>query len=332
MYPLRFKPIFRQYIWGGRRLGTQLGKDIGPEDDYAESWEIVDHGEDQSIVAFGNLQGRTLSSLIDEYGSRLLGNKVKEQIDDPRLPESLQNRFPLLFKFLDANRTLSVQVHPNDDLAMLKEPPDLGKTEAWYVIDADGDAKIFAGLKQGVDPDGLFAAAEAGETDSVLHSFSPQPGDCVFIPAGAVHAIGEGLLVAEIQQSSDTTFRLFDWNRVDKNGNTRELHVQEAVHSTDYNLGPVHPQVPKPTDRDDVKQLVRCSKFVMNRWQTDQPINIFPDDRFRILAVTAGEIQIENDPSGSVLLMGQTALLPACLDKVAIQCNGQAEFLEIYVP
>lgn len=332
MYPLRFEPIFRQYIWGGRRLATSLGKNIGPDGDYAESWEIVDHGNDQSLVAFGQLKSRSLASLISEFGEELLGSKVMEQISDPRRPEDLQNRFPLLFKFLDANRTLSVQVHPNDDLAMLLEPPDLGKTEAWYVLDAEPGAKIYAGLNPGVDSVLLEDAAATGNTDSVLHSFEPKPGDCIFIPAGAIHAIGEGLLVAEIQQSSDTTYRLFDWNRVDQSGNSRELHVNEAVHSTDYNLGPVAPQVPKSTDNPQVEQLVRCKKFEMNRWRTDSPGQIDCAGTFKILAVTKGEVEIEGDPSGEPLLMGQTMLLPASLNRINFTPKLSAEFLEIFVP
>lgn len=332
MYPLRFNPIFRRYIWGGRRLADTLGKQIGEGDDYAESWEIVDHDQDQSVVAFGDLEGQTLNSLIREYQSRLLGKKVFEQITDGRLPDALQYRFPLLFKFLDANRTLSVQVHPDDELAALKEPADLGKTEAWYVVDAQQDAKIYAGLKTGVDSDELRIAADTGKTEEVLNSFHPTAGDCVFIPAGAVHAIGEGLLVAEIQQSSDTTYRLFDWNRVDKQGNARELHVNEAIHATDYRLGPIESQKPKAMSQAQVVELVACDKFVMNRWTTDQPINLFGDDRFRILAITRGELNISGDPSGQPLTLGQTALLPACLEKVDLIPNGEVELLEIYVP
>ncbi len=313
-------------------MGTQLGKPIGADDNYAESWEIVDHGEDQSIVAHGPLRGRTLSSLIDEFGAQLLGQSVHNQIRDPRLPDNLQNRFPLLFKILDAHRTLSVQVHPNDDLAMLKEPPDLGKTEAWYILDAEPGSTIYAGLKPGVDSVKLEEVAKSGETESVLHRFEPKVGDCIFIPAGAVHAIGAGLLIAEIQQSSDTTYRLSDWNRVDKNGDARELHIDEAVHSTDYNLGPVGPSRPKLTDRPHVSQLVRCKQFVLNRWNVDHPVQLDTEGRFRILAVTRGSLSIEGDPAPLPLEVGQTALLPACLNQVTISPEDAAEFLEIYVP
>ena len=281
--------------------------------------------------AFGDLAGNSLTQLIAETGRDLLGEQVHEQVTDPRLPDALLHRFPLLFKFLDANKTLSVQVHPDDDLAMLYEPPDLGKTEAWYVMDAEPDARIYAGLKPGVDADVLASAAAAGETESVLHSFEPKKGDCVFIPAGTIHAIGEGLLVAEIQQASDTTFRLFDWNRVDDQGNARELHVDEAVHATNYNFGPVGPQKSKPTVDPRCSELIRCSKFTMNHWQSDHEVELQRRTSFRIVAIVDGACKVEGEPSGEMLGVGQTLLLPACLGSVQVVPDGRVEFLEIFV-
>ncbi|HMO15711.1 MAG TPA: class I mannose-6-phosphate isomerase [Pirellulaceae bacterium] len=332
LYPLRFQPLFRQYIWGGRRLQTELGKKLDSAGIFAESWEIVDRGMDQSIVEFGDLKGRSLQQLIAEFGPQLLGDYVFEQVTDSRVPEYLQHRFPLLFKFLDAHQTLSVQVHPDDNLAMLLEPPDLGKTEAWYVIDADPQALIYAGLLPGVDPEQLENACTSGATDSVLHSFHPKPGDCVFIPAGTVHAIGAGLLVAEIQQSSDTTYRLFDWNRLDAQGNSRELHINEAIHSTNYHLGPVGPQKPKLTEFPEAVELVNCDKFVLNKWCIEQPMILFTNDCFRILAVVHGSMDVSSDPSGIPLNKGQTMLIPAAQDKIRLHPHEPVEFLEIFVP
>ena len=177
LYPLRFEPLFRRYIWGGRRLGTVLNKPIGSGEDYAESWEIVDHGLDQSVVAFGELR-MPLGDLVADYGPALFGRHHP------------QRQFPLLFKFLDANQSLSVQVHPDDRQAAQLEPPDLGKTEAWVVVHADPGSVIYAGLRDGVDRETLQAAMAAGQTESCLHRFSTQTGDCVFIPAGTVHALG----------------------------------------------------------------------------------------------------------------------------------------------
>ena len=183
LYPLKFRPIFREYLWGGRRLGEVLAKPIGDAPKYAESWEVVDHGEDQSVVVDGPLAGRTLGELIAEHGSALVGKVDSRQ-------------FPLLLKYLDCNRVLSVQVHPDDVYAQQMSPPDFGKTEAWYIVSAEPDAIIYAGLKDGVTVDDLRAACSEGRTEEVLHQLKPSAGDCVFIPAGTVHALGEGLLVS----------------------------------------------------------------------------------------------------------------------------------------
>jgi len=220
MYPLRFAPLFRRYIWGGRRLAEVLDKHIGDQS-AAESWEIVDHQDDQSIVRFGDLAGKSLRDLIAEHGVDLVGDDLMEKISSHNLPDHLQNRFPLLLKFLDANRNLSVQVHPDDRLGATLSPPDLGKTEAWYVMHADPGSKIYAGLKQDVTAESFRAAIESGQTESTLHSFEPQQGDCVFIQAGTQHAIGAGLLIAEIQQASNATFRVYDWGRVGDDGQPR---------------------------------------------------------------------------------------------------------------
>ena len=214
--PLVFTPLYRRYLWGGRRFATSLGRDLPPGDDFAESWELVDRGDDQSVVAHGPFAGVTLGRLMRERGDALYG---------PRSPAS----FPLLFKFLDARRDLSVQVHPDDVRAARLEPPDRGKTEAWYVVDAVPGSRIYAGLRPGIDAHSLAAAVRDGSCADVLHSFEPRAGDSVFIPAGTVHALGAGLLVAEIQQASDVTYRLFDWNRVGADGRARPLHVEAGL-------------------------------------------------------------------------------------------------------
>ncbi len=331
LYPLRFEPIFRQYIWGGRRLGTFLNKPIGDDDDYAESWELVDHANDQSVVANGPLQGKTLSELVKQFAADLLGSKCMAQISSADRPQQLHNRFPLLMKYLDANRVLSVQVHPDDDYATTMETPDLGKTEAWYVIHAEPNSKIFAGLKPGVTKRELRDAVASGETESCLHVITPNAGDCIFIPAGTIHAIGAGLVIAEIQQASDTTFRLFDWNRVDKNGLARPLHIDQSFDVIDFDRGPVDPQVPCPVESQfaEIENLVTCDKFVMNRWKIDRPITIGGDKQFRVITTVNGAIAVQDDPSGEELALGQTMLLPAVCSAQTLTPNGSAEFLEI---
>ncbi len=332
MYPLRFQPIFRHYLWGGRRLASELGKQTG-DTDCAESWEIVDRADDNSIVSDGELAGRSLHELIADQGNELLGAAVWQQINQENWPENLRGRFPLLLKFLDANKTLSVQVHPDDAAGLQKEVPDLGKTEAWYVLDAAPGSIIYAGLIEGVDREALAQAVESKTTDQVLHQIQPRRGDCIFIPAGTVHAIGAGLLIAEIQQSSDTTYRLFDWNRVDDQGNSRPLHIEQALDVTDYGRGPVSVQAAVRSAEPDVSELVRCDKFVMRRWKLSTGSReLTTGGSFRILACVEGQTRIDGDPCGRPLRRGQSMLVPACMEAVQLHTEDQCELLEIGVP
>lgn len=319
-YPLRFAPLFRRYLWGGRRLGSMLGKKIGEGDDYAESWELVDHGDDQSVVSAGPLKGTTLNEIVDKYGPELLGQHAGG------------NQFPLLFKFLDCNRTLSVQVHPNDEQGAKLDPPDLGKTEAWVVLAAEPGSKIYAGLKPGVTREKLAASIEAGNCEKCLHEFEPRVGDCVFIKAGTVHALGAGLVIAEIQQASDTTFRLFDWNRVDVQGKARPLHIAESLAVTDFTRGPVDSQVPAKTDQSNRERLVDCEKFVLDRISLAKPQAVGGDDRFHLLVPLAGAITVAGDTSGKTLKLGQTCLVPAAAGAVEIAPEGDTVVLDIYLP
>jgi mannose-6-phosphate isomerase len=295
-----------------------LGKAIGEGDDYAESWEIVDHGEDQSRVMFGPLAGQKLGDLVRESPRELLG-----------ADHAPAQRFPLLFKFLDAQRDLSVQVHPNDAQASLLEPPDLGKTEAWVILDATPGSRIYSGLKRGFDRNALEREINRGTCELCLNSFEPRPGDCIFIPAGTLHALGAGLLVAEIQQASDTTFRIYDWNRVGADGKSRPLHIQQALDVIDYNLGPVGPQLPQATDRPFAERLVSCDKFVLDRWQITEPQSTVDTGGFHILVVLSGAVQVEGDPSGQLVEAGQTILLPAAVGATRIVPRERAELLDI---
>lgn len=328
LYPLRFEPMFRQYLWGGRRLGTELSKSIGDDGVYAESWEIVDHGDDQSIVANGPLAGASLHELIQRDPVALLGERVAMEIRSASLPENLRNRFPLLLKMLDASRDLSVQVHPNDEQGSQLNPPDLGKTEAWIVIDAIPGSKIYAGLKAGVDRKVFTAAVAGGRTAEVLHSFEPSVGDCIFIPAGTVHAIGAGLLVAEIQQASDTTFRIYDWGRVEANGQPRTLHIKQSLDVIDFESGPVSPITPVPVaDEAAAVTLVDCNKFSLRRYTLREPESIITRGTFQIMAVMSGAIRIASEPSGRILRKGDTMLVPACMERVHINPIEPSELM-----
>lgn len=319
-YPLRFEPLFLRYLWGGRRLQSVLGKQLADGDDYAESWEIVDHGAHQSMVAAGELDGMSLHELVTEHGKELFGRHHP------------QPQFPLLFKFLDAHRNLSVQVHPNDEQARRLDPPDLGKTEAWLVLHAEPGSLIYAGLKRGFDRQAFEREVRRGTAELCLHRFEPRAGDCIFIPAGTVHALGAGLIVAEIQQASDTTFRIFDWNRAGPDGQPRPLHIEQALEVIDYDTGPVAASEPQPTDRGHVSRLVACEKFVLDRWEFDTPQSIGDDDRFHILAVLAGAVRVAGDPTAQPLTTGQTALLSAAADACLLVPDSQSIMLDMYLP
>ena len=317
-YPIKFKPVFKQTIWGGRRLGRQLGKPIGPEADYAESWEVVDHGNDQSTVENGPLAGQTLAELIAGHRHWLMGDDVP------------QGSFPLLLKYLDCNRVLSVQVHPCDEFGSQMETPDLGKTEAWYIVAAEPDSLIYAGLKPGVDRQALETAIERGETEQALHSFHPSVGDIIFIPAGTVHALGAGLLVAEIQQSSDTTFRLFDWNRVDSSGQTRPLHLAQGLQVTDYQSGPVAPRRCDPSV-DGWQQIVECEKFVLRVIERGRD-TVAGDRKFHIVTVPRGEATLRSSEGVMQLTTGSTVLLPAEINSCDVSVAGDSTVLEAHLP
>lgn len=320
LYPLRFQPLFKEYLWGGRRLGELLDKPIGEGPTYAESWEAVDHGDDQSVVANGPLAGKTLHEIVVERGKELFGRHFPQPV------------FPLLFKFLDAKQTLSVQVHPNDEQGAKLDPPDLGKTEAWVVLATEPGSKIFAGLRSGVDRKALASAIETGTSDQCLHVIEPNVGDCVFIRAGTVHALGAGIVIAEIQQASNTTFRLFDWNRVDKDGKSRPLHIAESLEVTDYARGPVEPQTPQSTGEAGVERLVECDKFVLDRSTRTKPLMLDLANRFHLLATLDGVVEIATSGFSMILPKGQTTLIPACCEQVTLTPRGKSTWLDMYLP
>ena len=337
LYPLKFRPVFKRYLWGGRRLGTVLGKPIGEGNDYAESWEIADHEQGESVVANGPLEGTTLRELVLKRGADLFGKHAP------------QPRFPLIFKYLDANQNLSVQVHPDDAAAAKLQPPDFGKTEAWVVLDAQPGSRVYAGLTYGMTRDSLAREVAAGRTEICLQSFEPRVGDCLFIPAGTVHALGAGLLIAEIQQASDTTWRLYDWGRMGADGRPRQLHVEQALDAIDYSTRAIHPQRPQALlDQPHVERLVQCDKFILDRWRLEKMHTLGGDERFHILSVLEGEVllsrsgeAVQSHVAGSStsdevsllsLIRGQTVLLPASIGAVTIAPRERAALLDMYLP
>jgi mannose-6-phosphate isomerase len=321
--PLRFQPILRRLIWGGRRLGTVLHKPIGEGSDYAESWELSDYHDQVSVVSEGALAGTTLRELVRMRGRELLGP----------VPGA-RDQFPLLVKFIDAHEPLSVQVHPDDETGR-RLANDNGKTEAWVIIAADPGSLIYAGLKPGVGRDELSRALDSGDVERLLHRFEPKPGDSILIEAGTVHAIGAGVLLAEIQQMSDATFRVFDWNRVGADGKPRPLHIREAMESIDFDRGPVDPIVPEAGQGpggETREHLARSPYFALERLRLDRPAIVGRTDRFTILMGLEGGSDLVQGEHRVGLDLGQTLLLPAAVGPCRIVPRGAATVLTCVLP
>jgi len=307
-------------VWGGRRLGEVLGKILPEEHAYGEAWEISDHGSHHSVVAGGPWHGRSLRQLMEQERPALLG------------PHAADHRiFPWLVKYLDARDWLSVQVHPGDELVAELWPGEGGKTEAWFVLDAEPDSCIYAGLLPGVDRARFRRALEAGRAQNCLHQLRPRPGDCLFLPAGTVHAVGGGVLLAEVQQTSDATFRLFDWNRRDAQGRSRTLHIEQGLACTDWQRGPVQPIRPAGyPDRagaahpaEPLRQtLVECPYFALEYVRNTRPFALGGTGRLQAVLVLHGRGQLHGPGTEQTLTAGETLLLPASLPVWQCQPDG----------
>jgi len=322
MYPLRFQPILRRLIWGGRRLGTVLHKPIGSESDYAESWELADYHEQVSVVEDGSLAGSRIRELIRNRGGELLGKAIAPC-----------DQFPLLVKFIDAHENLSVQVHPNDEQGR-RLANDSGKTETWVILDTMPGSLIYAGLKRVVGPDEFAQAIRSGAVEPLLHRFEPRPGDSILIEAGTMHAIGAGVLLAEFQEMSDATFRVYDWGRLGSDGKPRPLHIREALESIDFKRGPVNPIVPEkePIPGGTRERLARSPYFALERLSLNGPTCVGTLDRFTIVMGLNGSCDVEHDNECVRLDFGQTLLLPAALGQCVVTPRGAATVLTCVVP
>lgn len=327
-YPFRFEPFFQNYLWGGRNLATRLGKRLPPDGVWAESWEIIDHPHHQSIIINGRFAGQSLGELIRREPARILGPGMQPG-----------GRLPLLLKYLDCQQVLSVQVHPSDAYAQKMNPPDFGKTEAWYIVDSQPGAVLYAGLQSGVTPGDLLTALESGSVEECLHRIEPRAGDCIFVPAGTVHALGAGLLVAEIQQSSNTTFRLYDWNRRGPDGQPRPLHIKQALEVIDFDSGPRCIQAAEATDQPGRNRLVGCQQFCLDRLVGDEllgnssdiEIPLGQDGRFHLVTVPVGEVELIGGDFQERLTCGQSALLPAALNDCRLRFQPSSILLDMYV-
>jgi len=325
LYPLLFEDLFKEKIWGGRRLETALGRQLPPEKAVGESWEISDRDPDISVVANGPLRGLSLHQLLLDRQEELLG---------PGFDLGRFQRFPLLIKFIDANKVLSVQVHPPDEFARAHDPHDDGKTEMFYILGTQPDTVLYLGLQPGVTRADFERSLEVGGVGELLRPVEVAPGDCIFLPPGTLHAPGAGLLFAEVQQNSDLTYRVYDWDRLGPDGQPRPLHLEKALAVIDWEAPreeKVTPQV--LSDKGVCKELlVLSAKFTAERWTVREPTTVALQGRFRILMGIGGAVDIEwPGGAGPVLLQrGRSALLPASLEEVRLRPRGESVLLVAY--
>jgi mannose-6-phosphate isomerase len=315
MAPLSFHPIFRERIWGGRRLESEFGKKLPPKVRIGESWEIVDRPEAQSVVVSGPLKGETLHEIWSKHRKEIFGDVP----DGPSRTGS--TRFPLLIKLLDAQEKLSLQVHPSERIAakLGGEP----KTECWYVAAADPNAEIFAGFRAPISREQFEKSLRAGSATDHVHTIRTNKGDAMFLPAGRFHAVGAGNLLVEIQQNSDTTYRVFDWGRIDANGQPRPLHVDQALQCIDFN--DLEPNLIKPKG----ELLVRHHLFEIQKWNLDSPREGSATGQFAIFCCLTGSLNC----AGVDLRPGEFFLVPASLPDRHLRPQGdETTLLRVTIP
>lgn len=314
--PLIFTPILKSVLWGGDKICRY--KDIPADglEKIGESWEISAVPGHESVVAEGPYAGCTLNELVRRFGAQLLGSEVERHFG---------GEFPLLIKFIDAARDLSVQVHPNDALAR-KRHGSLGKTEMWYIIDADKDALIYSGLRRSITPEEYERRVADNSFAELLAAHDSAPGDVFFLPAGRIHAIGAGNLLAEIQESSDVTYRIYDYGRRDAEGNLRELHTELAKEAIDFEARADYKSAPLPVGQAEC-EVVTCDHFTVGRMLVDgsAPLTILGPDSFTVLMCIEGSVKVDYAGGMLELRRGHTLLFPACLASVSL--TGHATLL-----
>ena len=316
---IKFEPLLKQTIWGGNKIipFKQLDQQL---DQVGESWEISGVQGNETIVKEGQYKGMKLNELVARLGEKLVGRDNYERFG---------NEFPLLIKFIDAQRDLSIQVHPDDETAH-RQGKSRGKTEMWYVLPSEPEAQLFSGLKLQITPE-QYAQMVADDTiTEALSQYHVQEGDVFFIPAGRIHAIGAGCFVAEIQQTSDVTYRIYDYNRRDKDGNLRQLHTKEAADSIDYRVLPDYRTAYK-LEKNVPEQVVQCPFFTTAVYDIDEPMTLDYSelDAFVILIGVKGQGTLTVDGQQTTLNMGETVLVPATVNEIKVE--GSVRFLETFV-
>lgn len=321
MEPIILIPDYKERIWGGTKLKTTYNKNI-PYKKTGESWEVACHNNGQSIVANGDYKGYTLLELLLEQGEKLVGYTFEEK-----------DKFPLLIKLIDANDNLSVQVHPDDAYAKINENGELGKSEAWIILEVEDGAKLVAGLKKGTDKSDIVKALKDGTVEDILNYVEVEVGDVVNIPAGLVHAIGSGIMLAEVQQNSDTTYRVYDYNRIGLDGKCRELHVEKSLETIDF----------------DGKHSTECVKgytvkeaeyehtyYIINQYFALETVNVSgmyeqsKGNWFEVYMVLEGSGVLRADGYNVALKKGDSIMVPAVCNKTMLK--GTMKLLKTYVP
>jgi len=322
IYPIIFKPILKEKIWGGGAICRFKG--LEPDDvKTGESWELSHFEGNYSIVSNGTMEGKTIGELIERYGSKLLGANVFDRFS---------TTFPLLIKFIDAHDDLSIQVHPGDQLAMERHQ-SFGKTEMWYVVKADPGAALYSGFSQQIDAAEYISRIENNSIMDVLQRYEVKEGDVFFLPAGRIHALGAGCFVAEIQQTSDLTYRIYDYNRKDANGNSRELHTRIAQDAIDYTVFPDYRTAYTPK-ANQVVPLIQCKYFQTNLLELDKPkVRDFTAlDSFIIYVCIGGKAILRDDNNFELTFQqGQTVLIPAETQNITIIPEPHIKMMETYI-
>lgn len=322
LYPLKFKPIFKDKIWGGNKIRTELGMDYGDLPNCGEVWVLSGVKGNESIVSNGFLQENELNELVEVYMSDLVGEKVFDRFGE---------EFPLLIKFIDANDWLSIQVHPDDDLAK-KRKIGKGKTEMWYTLDANNNTQLISGFNQEMDKDLYLKYLKEGSLKEIMNYEAVNKGDVFFIPAGRVHAIGPGMLLAEIQQTSDTTYRIYDWDRIGVDGNPRELHTDDAIDAIDFTKYENY-KTSYDIIENQSSKVVECDKFTTNIIEFNKPVtkDIETIDSFIIYIAVEGNTILVWDEGDVKLNKGEAVLVPAYLSQISLVPKTSSKLLEVYL-
>lgn len=322
LYPLKFNPILKDKIWGGKKLRTNLNKK-GASDICGESWEISDVENESSVITNGFLAGNNLNEIVEIYMGDLVGDKVYDEYG---------NQFPLLIKFIEAKDNLSIQVHPDDAMAEEKHG-GRGKTEMWYVLEAEEKSNLIVGFNQDVDEKKYITHLNNNTLTEILNFENVKPGDVFFLPAGRIHAICKGLLLAEIQQTSDITYRIFDWNRVDDKGVARELHTEMALKAMDFTFHKEYKTKYK-AELNKSSEVVTCKYFTTNILELNKTVekDYIELDSFVIYICLEGTLQVA-PADGEVVEVakGESILIPATIKNLELLPNGNAKLLEVYI-